>query len=79
MKKLSFVYKLTWNPKNGVYSEISSSAICVGTPSKVENGNTKGKQTMLYFKRVDILRRKLYRNKRSVMLAAYCGFYITIL
>ena len=44
---------------------MSWSVMHVGNPSIAENGNKKGKQTMLYFKHVTIFNTKLYQNKSS--------------
>ena len=43
-------------------SKLMNRVMYAETPSIVENGNTRGKQTKLYFKRVAIIRSKLYQN-----------------
>ena len=49
--------------------------VCGNPLAVAENGNTIGKQTMLYFKRVAIIRNK--RNRIESVRIASC-FYITI-
>ena len=50
-------------PMNGFLIVVSCPVMCVRTPLLEENGNTRGKQTMFYLKRVAKYRSKLSRNK----------------
>ena len=54
----------------------------VGAPFIKKKGNTRGEQTMLYFKRVAIFMRKLYKNKSvsdalGILLFLYDNFVKT--